>query len=46
MIFDTGADDVDWRFVAYDVQKTAERIIALGFPAYNAQRLFPKMDDF
>jgi predicted phosphodiesterase len=46
VIYDTDADDVDLRLVAYDVQKTADRIIALGFPAYNAQRLFPKIDRF
>jgi predicted phosphodiesterase len=42
VIYDTEADDVDLRFVAYDVRKTADRIVALGFPKYNSQRLFPK----
>ena len=40
VIDDTGADEVDLRFVNYDIQKTAGRIIALGFPTYNARRLF------
>lgn len=40
VIYDTEADEVDLRYVAYDVRKTADRIVALGFPKYNAQRLF------
>jgi predicted phosphodiesterase len=43
VIYDTEADEFDLRFVAYDIQKTANRIIELGFPKDNAQRLFPKM---
>ncbi|MCB2148342.1 MAG: metallophosphatase family protein [Deltaproteobacteria bacterium] len=46
VIYDTEADDVDLRFVPYDVRKTADRIVALGFPTYNAQRLFPKKTVF
>ena len=40
VIYETEADEFDLRFVSYDVQKTADRIIELGFPKYNAQRLF------
>ncbi|WP_319405423.1 metallophosphoesterase family protein [uncultured Desulfosarcina sp.] len=42
VIYDTETDEIDLRFVAYDIQKTVDRIIALGFPTINAQRLFPK----
>lgn len=45
VIYDTDADEFDLRYVAYDIQKTADRIMALGFPKYNAQRLFPEMID-
>ena len=41
VIYDTDADEVDLRFVDYDIQKTADRIIALGFPTVNARRLVP-----
>jgi predicted phosphodiesterase len=43
VLYDIDENEVDLRFVAYDIQKTADRIIALGFPKDNAQRLFPKM---
>jgi len=46
LIYDSETDEFDLRFVAYDIQKTADRIIKLGFPKYNAQRLFSKMDGF
>jgi hypothetical protein len=46
VIYDSETDEFDLRFVAYDIQKTADRIIKLGFPKYNAQRLFSKMDGF
>lgn len=46
VIYDTVANEVDLRYVAYDIRKTADRIIALGFPAYNAQRLFACVDGF
>ena len=46
VIYDSKTDEFDLRFVAYDIQKTADRIIKLGFPKYNAQRLFSKMDGF
>lgn len=45
VIYDTDADEVDLRFVDYDIQKTADRITALGFPTVNAQRLFPDTTD-
>ena len=41
VIYDTVVDEIDLRYVAYDIQKTANRIMALGFPKYNALRLFP-----
>ena len=40
MIVDTLAGAVDLRCVAYDINKTVDRIAALGFPAFNGQRLF------
>ena len=40
VIFDTEADEFDLRFVEYDIKKTADQIIELGFPRFNAQRLF------
>lgn len=40
VIYDTEADEFDLRYVAYDIQKTADLIIELGFPRFNAQRLF------
>lgn len=43
VIYDSDADEVELRFVDYDYQKTADRIIALGFPIFNARRLFPQM---
>jgi hypothetical protein len=46
VICDSETDEFDFRFVAYDIQKPADRIIKLGFPKYNAQRLFSKMDGF
>jgi predicted phosphodiesterase len=42
VIYDTEADEIDLRFVAYDYQKTANRIIELGFPTCNAERLLPE----
>lgn len=45
VIYDTDADEVDLRFVDYDIQKTADRIIALGFPTVNARRLVPDTID-
>jgi predicted phosphodiesterase len=40
VIWDTGPSVVDVRFVAYDIAVTARRILALGFPEYNARRLW------
>lgn len=40
VIYDTEADEFDLRFVEYDIKKTADQIIELGFPRFNAQRLF------
>ncbi len=39
VIYDTDVDEVELRFVDYDIQKTADRIIALGFPMNHARRL-------
>ena len=40
VIWDTTSRHVDVRFLAYDIAKTASRILELGFPEYNAQRLW------
>jgi predicted phosphodiesterase len=40
VIWDTPSGHVDVRCVAYDIGKTASRILELGFPEFNAQRLW------
>lgn len=40
VIWDTSSGHVDVRYVAYDTGKTASRILAPGFPEFNAQRLW------
>lgn len=38
-IFDDKKNSVEIRYVAYDIEKTAEKIIRSGFPRFNAERL-------
>ena len=40
VIWDTSSSHVDVRFVAYDIAKTASKILELGFGEFNAQRLW------
>ena len=40
VIWDQEAEDLEVRFVPYDIKSTADRIIALGFPEFNATRLW------
>ncbi|MBI5586058.1 MAG: metallophosphoesterase [Deltaproteobacteria bacterium] len=40
VIWDDEASTLEIRFVAYDIARTAEKILSLGFPAYNAERLW------
>ena len=40
VIWDTSSGHVDVRCVPYDIGKTASRILKLGFPEFNAQRLW------
>lgn len=40
LIWDTTSGHIDVRFLAYDIAKTASRILELRFPEYNAQRLW------
>jgi len=40
VIWDTASRQVDVRFIAYDIAKTASRILELGFPEFNARRLW------
>lgn len=40
ILWDTEADTLEVRFVPYDIQQTAERIVAAGLPIRNARRLF------
>lgn len=39
IIYDAGSDSLEVRFVSYDAQKTADKIIALGWPETLAHRL-------
>lgn len=39
VIWDSTARTLDVRFVAYDIEKTVRKILSLGFPAFNADRL-------
>lgn len=40
VIWDQAAHAVEVRFVPYDIARTADRILALGFPEYDAIRLW------
>jgi predicted phosphodiesterase len=40
VIWDDQAATLEIRFVTYDIARTAEKIRTLGFPAYNAERLW------
>ena len=39
LIYDTDENSVEIRYVPYDPSETKERILALGFPEFNARRL-------
>jgi predicted phosphodiesterase len=39
-LWDTVEGSVEIRFIPYDISKTAEKIISLGFPGINASRLW------
>ena len=40
LIWDTDSATIEVRFVPYDIAKTADKILALGFPESNATRLW------
>ncbi|MBU0731191.1 MAG: metallophosphoesterase [Proteobacteria bacterium] len=40
VIWDAEANSVDVRYVPYDIKVTVDKILALGFPDYNATRLW------
>jgi predicted phosphodiesterase len=40
LIWDTDAGIIDVRFVPYDIAKTADKILKVGFPEFNATRLW------
>jgi diadenosine tetraphosphatase ApaH/serine/threonine PP2A family protein phosphatase len=40
VIWDTDSETVEVRFVPYDIAATADKIIELGFPEFNARRLW------
>lgn len=40
LIWDTDSGTIDVRFVPYDIAKTADKILKLGFPEFNATRLW------
>jgi predicted phosphodiesterase len=40
VIWDNRASTLELRYVTYNIAKTAERILGLDFPEYNARRLF------
>jgi diadenosine tetraphosphatase ApaH/serine/threonine PP2A family protein phosphatase len=40
VIWDSSRQTVDLRYVAYDIATTVKKILALGFPEFNAQRLW------
>ncbi|MGD8513571.1 MAG: metallophosphoesterase family protein [Deltaproteobacteria bacterium] len=40
VIWDSASHQVDVRFIPYDIAKTASRILELGFPEFNARRLW------
>jgi predicted phosphodiesterase len=40
LIWETDSQTVDVRFVPYDIGKTADKILKMGFPEFNATRLW------
>jgi len=40
VIWDTASRTIEVRFIAYDIAATADKILALGFPEFNATRLW------
>ncbi|MBW1743812.1 MAG: metallophosphoesterase family protein [Deltaproteobacteria bacterium] len=40
VIWDTASESIEVRFVQYDIAATADKIIELGFPEFNARRLW------
>ena len=40
VIWDPTSGTVELRFIPYDIEATASKILALGFPEYNAKRLW------
>lgn len=40
VIFDSNLFSIETRFIPYDIKKTADMIIKLGFPRFNADRLW------
>ena len=40
LIWDTDSATIEVRYVSYDIAKTADKILALGFPEFNATRLW------
>jgi predicted phosphodiesterase len=40
VIWDTCAQKIEVRFIPYDIAATANKILELGFPAFNARRLW------
>lgn len=40
VIWDSRSSTLELRYVTYDIAKTAEKILGLDFPEYNARRLF------
>jgi diadenosine tetraphosphatase ApaH/serine/threonine PP2A family protein phosphatase len=40
VIWDTDSETIEVRFVPYDISATANKIIELGFPEFNARRLW------
>ena len=40
VIWDSTSRQIDVRYIAYDIAKTASRILELGFPEFNARRLW------
>jgi diadenosine tetraphosphatase ApaH/serine/threonine PP2A family protein phosphatase len=40
VIWDSSRQTVDLRYVAYDIAITVKKILELGFPAFNAHRLW------
>lgn len=40
VIWDTSSGSIEMRFLPYDIATTANKILRLGFPEYNAERLW------